>query len=77
LLEYLEKRGVQTRVLFSGNITRHPIYKSVKLEIASDMKNADYIMANGFLLGAHHGMSVNDVEFVCTAIDGFINDNKI
>ena len=77
LLEYLEKHGVQTRVLFSGNITRHPIYKSVKLEIASDMKNADYIMANGFLLGAHHGMSVNDVEFVCTAIDGFINDNKI
>lgn len=76
LLQFLEKQGIQTRVLFSGNITRHPIYKSVKFEVASDMKNADYVMANGFLIGAHHGMNTTDVEYVCSKIDEFINDKS-
>ena len=76
LLSYLEEKGIQTRVLFSGNITRHPIYKSVKFEIASDMKNADYIMANGFLLGAHHGMTADDADYVCDQIESFINDHS-
>lgn len=76
LLEYLEKQGIQTRVLFSGNITRHPIYKSVKYEVASDMKNADYVMANGFLLGAHHGISEEDATYVCEKIGEFINDKS-
>lgn len=76
LLQYLEKQGIQTRVLFSGNITRHPIYKSVKFEVASDMKNADYVMQYGFLLGSHHGMTLEDVEYVCSKIGEFIKNGS-
>jgi CDP-6-deoxy-D-xylo-4-hexulose-3-dehydrase len=67
LLTYLEDHNVQTRVTFSGNITRHPTYRQY-LEV---FKNADLIMANGFLLGAHHGMTLEDVDTVCQHIKDF------
>jgi len=67
LLTYLENNGIQTRVTFAGNVTRHPIYR----EYLQDFDNADTIMKNGFLLGAHHGMTIEDVDYVCDKIKEF------
>ena len=67
LLTYLENNGIQTRVTFAGNVTRHPIYR----EYLQDFDNADTIMKNGFLLGAHHGMTIEDVDYVCSKIKEF------
>lgn len=69
LLTYLEDNGIQTRVTFAGNVTRHPIYR----EYLQDFANADTIMKNGFLLGAHHGMDINDVDYVCDKIKEFFS----
>jgi len=52
LLNYLEDNNIQTRVTFAGNVTRHPIYR----EYLQEFKNADTVMKNGFLLGAHQGL---------------------
>lgn len=71
LLTFLEKNNIQTRVTFAGNITRHPIYR----EYLQDFKNSDIIMKNGFLLGAHHGMSIQDVDFICNKIKEYITLN--
>ena len=67
LLTFLEENDIQTRVCFAGNITRHPVYREY-LEV---FPNSDRIMAEGFLLGAHHGMVVEDVDFVCAKIKQF------
>lgn len=64
LLTYLESQNIQTRVTFAGNVTRHPVYR----EYLEDFKNSDTIMKNGFLLGAHHGMTIDDVDYVCDRI---------
>ena len=69
LLTYLEDNGIQTRVTFAGNVTRHPIYR----EYLQDFTNADTIMKNGFLLGAHHGMNIDDVDYVCNKIKEFFS----
>ena len=69
LLTYLEDQDIQTRVTFAGNVTRHPIYR----EYLQEFKNSDLIMKNGFLLGAHHGMTVEDVDYVCDKIKEYIN----
>lgn len=68
LLTYLEENDIQTRVTFAGNITRHPIYR----EYLETFENADTIMKNGFLLGAHHGMTIDDVDYVCDKIKEYI-----
>tara|TARA_R110002051_G_scaffold257677_1_gene316667 strand:+ start:281 stop:1435 length:1155 start_codon:yes stop_codon:yes gene_type:complete len=67
LLQFLEKNDIQTRVTFAGNVTRHPIYR----EYLQDFEVADTIMKNGFLLGAHHGMNTDDVDYVCDKIKEF------
>ena len=70
LLHFLEDQNIQTRVTFAGNVTRHPIYR----EYLQEFKNSDTIMANGFLLGAHHGMILEDVDYVCSKIKEFFNE---
>jgi CDP-6-deoxy-D-xylo-4-hexulose-3-dehydrase len=69
LLNFLENNNIQTRVTFAGNVTRHPIYR----EYLQEFKNSDLIMKNGFLLGAHHGMGLDDVDYVCDKIKEFFN----
>ena len=69
LLHFLEDNNIQTRVTFAGNVTRHPIYR----EYLQPFKNSDIIMENGFLLGAHHGMTIEDVDYVCDKIKEFFN----
>ena len=67
LVKYLEANDVQTRVTFAGNITRHPAFR----EYLDDFENSDIIMRDGFLLGAHHGMTIDDVERVCQLLLSF------
>ena len=69
LLNFLEDNNIQTRVTFAGNVTRHPIYR----EYLQPFENSDTIIKNGFLLGAHHGMTVKDVDYVCDKIKEFFN----
>jgi CDP-6-deoxy-D-xylo-4-hexulose-3-dehydrase len=66
-LKFLEANGVQTRVCFSGNITRHPAWR----EYLEEFPGADRVMREGFLLGAHHGMSLDDVDYVCELLKKF------
>ena len=63
-LTFLENNNIQTRVCFAGNVTRHPVYREY-LEV---FPNSDRIMAEGFLLGSHHGMTLDDVDYVCDKI---------
>jgi CDP-6-deoxy-D-xylo-4-hexulose-3-dehydrase len=69
LLHFLEDNNIQTRVTFAGNVTRHPVYR----EYLQSFENSDTIMKNGFLLGAHHGMTIEDVDYVCNKIKEFFN----
>ena len=71
---FLERRGIQTRTIFTGNILRQPImkkkfYKKVKnAEI-----NSNKIMKSGILIGCHHGLKNNDVDFIIKNVKNFIN----
>lgn len=61
IMEFLEANNVQTRVFFSGNITRHPAYR----QYLQAFEGADRVMKEGFLIGCHHGMTLEDVNRVC------------
>ncbi|KAI9010797.1 pyridoxal phosphate-dependent transferase [Hyaloraphidium curvatum] len=70
LLAHLESRGVQTRVCFSGNVTRHPAFR----RYLEPFEGADAVMREGFLVGCHHGMGEEEVDWVCGAIEGFFKE---
>ncbi len=55
---FLEKRNIQTRVIFTGNINRQPGFVNIRKRVHPDgYPNADFIMRNGVLLPCHHGLS--------------------
>lgn len=71
-LKFLEGKGIQTRVIFSGNITRHPVYAKIKFKTVGSLNNSDEIMARGFLLGCHHGMSEADAKYMIKSCSEFL-----
>lgn len=74
LLEFLESNNIQTRVTFAGNITRHPAYRPLYFEEhGGDTKfpNADRIMAEGCLIGCHHGTTIEQVDRACELLKQF------
>ena len=55
---FLEKRNIQTRVVFTGNILRQPMGQNIfKKVLEEGYPNADRVMARGVLLPLHHGMT--------------------
>lgn len=55
---FLEKRNIQTRVVFTGNINRQPGFINInKVVVKEGYPNADYVMRNGILLPLHHGLT--------------------
>ena len=72
---YLEKNDIQTRTVFTGNITRQPGFKNIKMKKAkNDFKNADNIMQNAVLLACHHGMTHEMFDYMHETIDSFVKE---
>jgi len=67
VLNFLESNDVQTRVFFAGNITRHPAYR----QYLQPFPGSDQVMKEAFLLGAHHGLELEDVDRVCELLIRF------
>lgn len=70
-LKHLESKGIQTRVLFSGNIVRHPVYKNIKFRVSGSLNNADTIMATSLLLGCHQALTDKDLKYVQKTAEEF------
>lgn len=70
LIEKIEKDMVQTRVLFSGNLTRHPCFDAIRgtnaYRVVGDLDVTDRIMRDTFWIGVYPGMS-------CAMLDRMIN----
>jgi len=74
---YLEKRNIQTRVVFTGNIIRQPMMKGAKYRVSEDgYPNADAIMERGVLLPLHHGLKDSMFERLHATINEFIESFK-
>ncbi len=73
---FLEKKNIQTRPIFSGNILRHPAFKSLisKRNKLNNFKCSDYIMKHGLLIGCHQGLLPKDIYYIHSVILKFLNE---
>lgn len=61
---FLEKRGIQTRTVFTGNILRQPGFRDIaRREQPGGYPNADRVMRSGMLIACHHGLSREDLDY--------------
>ena len=73
---FLEKRDIQTRVVFTGNVIRQPMMDNVDYKINSNgYPNADAVMERGVLLPLHHGMTDSMFNRLHETIQEFIRKN--
>ncbi len=72
LQKFLEKRGVETRPIMSGNIARHPALRLFHTRQIGNLANADHIARNGFFFGIHHGMGRGKLDYIVKTFDGFM-----
>ena len=69
----LERNNIQTRMLFAGNLTRHPCFDSIRgdesiYRIVGDLKNTDKIMNDTFWIGVYPGISSKAMTYVISVI---------
>ena len=69
---YLEDHNIQTRLLFSGNLIRHPAFDQIRgtdaYRVAGDLKNTDLIMNNSFWIGVYPGMTDEMINYMADMI---------
>lgn len=71
---FLEKRNIQTRTVFTGNILRQPGFKNVAHKAAAGgYPEADKVMRGGMLLACHHGLSEEQIAHVMESVTLFMN----
>lgn len=69
---FLEKRDVQTRVVFTGNILRQPAMKSVECRTSADgYPVSDAVMRGGILLACHHGLNDAQLDYLHECFEEF------
>ncbi len=76
LTTYLEKHGIETRSMFSGNITKHPAYKNSKFRISGKLDGADYILKHSFWVSTHPRLTKKDLEYMIDVFDSFFKNEK-
>lgn len=75
LVRHVEQSGVQTRMLFAGNLTRHPCFDGMRREkkgyrIAGGLENTDRVMRDTFWVGLYPGMTDSMVDYIAETIRG-------
>lgn len=70
---FLERRDIQTRVVFTGNILRQPAMRDVEARTRSDgYPAADAVTRGGVLLACHHGLVDAQIDYVHDAFTDFV-----
>jgi CDP-6-deoxy-D-xylo-4-hexulose-3-dehydrase len=71
---FLEKRNIQTRTVFTGNILRQPGFSRIKRrESAEGYPHTDQVMRGGILIACHHGLTSEMMTHIHTSFDEFAN----
>lgn len=73
IVQYLEDHGVQTRMLFAGNIVKHPCFDEIrddtsKYRVIGELKNTDSIMNDTFWIGVYPGMTEEKIDYMIKCI---------
>lgn len=70
--QYVEEHQVQTRLLFSGNLIKHPCFDQIRgtnaYRVPGNLTNTDFIMNNTFWVGVYPGMTDEMVDYMAETI---------
>ncbi len=73
LVQKLEERGIQTRMLFAGNLIKHPCFDEMRkagygYRVVGDLENTERIMEDTFWIGVYPGMTDRMLDYMAANI---------
>lgn len=73
VVQYIEGKGVQTRMLFAGNLTKHPCFDQMRARgegyrIVGNLEQTDRIMTDTFWVGLYPGMTDEKIDYMAKII---------
>ena len=74
---YIEEHNIQTRLLFSGNLIKHPCFDQIRgtdaYRVVGDLNNTVFIMNNTFWVGVYPGMTDEMIDYMVKVIRDAVN----
>lgn len=82
IVEHLESIGIQTRMLFAGNLLKHPCFDEMRatgegFRVVGQLKNTDTIMNQTFWIGVYPGMTAEMSNFIVEVIWKFVKKRAL
>lgn len=73
VVQYVEEKGVQTRMLFAGNLIKHPCFDEMRASkkgyrVVGELNNTDRIMNDTFWIGVYPGMTDEMIDYMAKTI---------
>ena len=69
---YIEEHNIQTRLLFSGNLIKHPCFDSIRgtdaYRVSGSLENTEFIMNHSFWVGVYPGMTDEMIDYMAKVI---------
>ncbi len=74
IVSYLEEKGIQTRMIFAGNIIKQPaiVEGGYQYRVVGELKNTDKVMRDTFWLGVYPGLTQEMLDYVIETIKNFV-----
>jgi len=77
IVTYLEERGIQTRMLFAGNLLKHPCFDEMRktktgYRVVGELRNTDVILDQTFWVGVYPGMNKDMNAYILKTIKEYI-----
>jgi CDP-6-deoxy-D-xylo-4-hexulose-3-dehydrase len=77
IVKFLESKGIQTRMLFAGNITNQPCCKGARntdfiFRVVGNLTNTNSVMDQSFLVGVYPGINLNMINYIVNIINDFL-----
>ena len=78
IVQYIESKGVQTRMLFAGNIVKQPCFNEMRTtkkgyRVVGTLSNTDRIMNDTFWIGVYPGMTDEMIDYMAKVIREAVN----
>ncbi len=71
IIEFLEEKGIETRMIFGGNILRQPGFENIQKRVVGDLRNTDIILHNSFFVGVFPGITSEKMNYMIKCFEEF------
>jgi CDP-6-deoxy-D-xylo-4-hexulose-3-dehydrase len=75
IVEFLEGKNIETRMLFGGNLLRQPGFENIKYRVIGDLKNTDIILQDTFFIGVYPGLTKEKLDYIISSFEEFFENN--